>query len=318
MKENQTKDKGSAATFKIGAIALAFLLIGYQAALFIHRAGVLHAEAVKARPDTVIIYRTVQAAEQDEPEPGPVAAAVSEAPSAPDSVARKASGTSDELGRILSQRRPVENFKFNPNTVSVSDLQRLGFTEKQALSIDAYRAKGGRFRRKSDFAKSYVVADSVYLRLEPYIDIPKVDINKADSAAFDTLPGIGGWFAARMVGYRTSLGGYSYPEQLMEIYHFDKEKYDALSDLICCSRPQPFELWTLPPEKLREHPYIGNWQTAKAIVLYRSSNPREALTVEALAKAGILTAEAAEKLMKCAIADPPGSSDDGSAQPPAR
>lgn len=318
MKENQTKDKGSAATFKIGAIALAFLLIGYQAALFIHRAGVLHAEAVKARPDTVIIYRTVQAAAQDEPEPGPVAAAVSEAPSAPDSIARKASGTSDELGRILSQRRLVENFKFNPNTVSVSDLQRLGFTEKQALSIDAYRAKGGRFRRKSDFAKSYVVADSVYLRLEPYIDIPKVDINKADSAAFDTLPGIGGWFAARMVGYRTSLGGYSYPEQLMEIYHFDKEKYDALSDLICCSRPQPFELWTLPPEKLREHPYIGNWQTAKAIVLYRSSNPREALTVEALAKAGILTAEAAEKLMKCAIADPPGSSDDDSAQPPAR
>ena len=318
MKENQTKDKGSAATFKIGAIALAFLLIGYQAALFIHRAGVLHAEAVKARPDTVIIYRTVQAAAPEETGPGPVAAAESEAPSAPDSVARKASGTSDELGRILSQRRPVENFKFNPNTVSISDLQRLGFTEKQALSIDAYRAKGGRFRRKSDFAKSYVVADSVYLRLEPYIDIPKVDINKADSAAFDTLPGIGGWFAARMVGYRTSLGGYSYPEQLMEIYHFDKEKYDALSDLICCSRPRPFELWTLPPEKLREHPYIGNWQTARAIALYRSSNPREALTVEALAKAGILTAEAAEKLMKCAIADPPGSSDDGSAQPPAR
>ena len=85
-------------------------------------------------------------------------------------------------------RRNVESFPFDPNTVSVEDLCRLGFSLKQAPSIDNYRRKGGRFRRKSDFAKSYVVSDSIYRRLEPYVDIPLVDLNEADSAAFDALP----------------------------------------------------------------------------------------------------------------------------------
>lgn len=318
MKEKDTqKNKGSVATFKIGAIALAFLIIGYQAALFMHRASVLHAESVKAAPDTVIIYRTISPV-TPEPARDTAAPAVPPAPQNADSIVRRTSETAAGLNRVLAQRQPAENFRFDPNTISISDLQRLGFSEKQALSIDAYRAKGGRFRRKSDFAKSYVVADSVYRRLEPYIDIPRIDINRADSAAFDTLPGIGGWFAARMVEYRTDLGGYSYPEQLMDIYHFDREKYDVLQDLICCSRPEPFELWTLPAEKLREHPYIHDWQTAKAIVLYRQNNPPDALSVQALADAGILNADAAGKLARCVIAPPPGCADDGSGRSPAR
>lgn len=318
MKEKETtKIKGSAATFKIGAIALAFLIIGYQAALFMHRASVLHAESVKAAPDTVIIYRSVPApsaelAKEDKPSMPLTTAATT------DSIVRRASETSTELKQVLAQRRPVENFRFNPNTVSVTDLQRLGFSEKQALAIEAYRAKGGRFRRKSDFAKSYVVSDSVFRRLEPFIDIPKVDINKADSAAFDALPGIGGWFAAKMVEYRRSLGGYSYPEQLLDIYNFDQEKYDALSDLIVCSPPKPFELWALSAEELREHPYIRSWQTAKAIVLYRENNSSEDLTVQALANAGILKEDDAARLARCVIAPPPGSSDDGPERSPAR
>lgn len=307
-RKDRKNSGGSSASFKLGAVSLAFIVIGYQSALFVHRAGVLRAESLEAHPDTVIVYRNVI---REDASPGTVEdSAVTERRNAP----RK-----PEMERALSRRREVESFRFNPNTVSVSDLQRLGFSEKQALSIDAYRAKGGRFRRKSDFAKSFVVSDSVYRRLERFIDIPKVDINRADSAEFDTLPGIGGWFASRMVEYRSSLGGYSYPEQLMDIYHFDREKYDGLSDLIVCSAPDtPFGLWTLPAEKLREHPYIRDWQTARAIVLYREHNKAEDLTVQGLEKAGILTAESAGKLSKCVIARPGGLSDDDSARTPAR
>ncbi|MCR4824241.1 MAG: helix-hairpin-helix domain-containing protein [Bacteroidales bacterium] len=198
----------------------------------------------------------------------------------------------------------MESFRFNPNTVSVGDLVRLGFSEKQAQAIDNYRSKGGRFRRKSDFAKSFVVADSVYRRLERYIDIPRLDLNRADSAALDALPGIGPYFAARIVGYRDELGGYSCPEQLMDIYHFDREKYDALSDLVFCSPPEPYPLWTLPAEELLRHPYIRSRQEARAIVLFRDHTPPEGCTVEALAAAGILPAEQAEKLARCRIAEP--------------
>ena len=182
-----------------------------------------------------------------------------------------------------------------------SDLMRLGFSQKQAESIDNYRKKGGRFRRSSDFAKSYVVSDSVFKRLEPFISIPKIDINKADSAAFDSLPGIGGWFASRMVEYRRRLHGYSCPEQLLEIYRFDRDRYDGLRDLITCSPAPPYPLWSLPVDSLRLHPHIGSWQTARAIVFFREHNPREKWTVDALLGAGILSEEQAAKLRLCKL-----------------
>ena len=199
----------------------------------------------------------------------------------------------------------MESFRFNPNTVSLEDLMRLGFSEQQARAIDNYRQKGGRFRRPSDFAKSYVVSDSVFKRLEKYIDIPRTDINRADSAAFDALPGIGPYFAAKMVEYRARLGGYSYPEQLMDIYHFDREKYDGLSDLICCSRPrEPFRIWSLPEDSLRLHPYIRTRRAAHSIVLLREHTPREQWTLETIAGAGILPEEDASRLLRCVVAAP--------------
>jgi DNA uptake protein ComE-like DNA-binding protein len=221
-----------------------------------------------------------------------------------DIVIRKDARHPPAVEQVRQAHRKVESFRFDPNTAGQEDLMRLGFSEKQAAAIVNYRAKGGRFRRKEDFAKSFVVADSVYKRLEPYISIPKIDINKADSAAFDTLPGIGGYFAARMVSYRAELGGYSFPEQLMDIWHFDREKYDGLKDLVFCSPPAPFGLWTLPADSLRRHPYIRSWQAARSIVLFRDNTPREGWTVEAIAAAGILPEEDARRLSRCVIAAP--------------
>ena len=169
-----------------------------------------------------------------------------------------------------------------------------------------YRAKGGKFRRKSDFAKSYVVSDSIFRRLEPYIDIPLIDLNLADSADFDSLPGIGGWFAAKMLEHRKALGGYSYKEQLMDIYRFDEEKYKALEDLVTVSPEYvtPYPLWTLPADSLRLHPYIKNYETARSIVLYRENSDKSDLTPEGLHKAGIIDAETAVRLAGCKIRNP--------------
>ena len=54
-KTKQKKSSENTAVFKVGAIAFAFLIIGYQAALFIHRASVLRIEAGRDRPDTVFV-----------------------------------------------------------------------------------------------------------------------------------------------------------------------------------------------------------------------------------------------------------------------
>lgn len=219
--------KNSSATFKVGAIALAFLIIGYQAALFIHKAAVLRIESLRDRPDTVYVYVTPQDSPSAAPARRPAGA------TAESSVeVRRDAPHSPVVEQVRDRKRMYECFPFDPNTAAVEDLMHLGFSRKQAESIDNYRRKGGRFRRPEDFAKSFVVADSVFERLAPWIEIPLVDINAADSAAFDALPGIGPYFATKMVEYRRQLGGYSSKEQLMDIYNFDREKYDGLSDLI--------------------------------------------------------------------------------------
>ena len=292
----------SAATFKVGAIALAFLVIGYQTALFVGRSARLRIEADRDRPDTVYIRESVPGGLASEGPPSPPGTGTGRSAAA--ETLRRNAPHSAFVEHYRRQTRRTESFRFNPNTVSVEDLMRLGFSEKQARSIDNYRAKGGRFRRKSDFARSFVVADSVYRRLEPYINIPRLDLNRADSTSLDDLPGIGPYFASKILRYRGELGGFSFPEQLMDIYHFDREKYDALSDLVFCSRPEAFALWTLPADSLRRHPYIRSWQAARSIVLFREHTPREDWSVEALAAAGILPPDQSAKLSRCVIAAP--------------
>ena len=308
--------EGLRASFVVGSIALVFLIIGYQTALFVHSAAVVGIASHRDDPDTVFLVAAPEAV--DAVQDSKVSAAASTYPAAASKVpgaseqkafsqVRRSSGAKTSVGEAVRQnipRRKVESFRFNPNTVSDEDLQRLGFSPKQAASIVNYRNKGGRFRRKSDFAKSFVVSDSVYRRLEPFIDIPLVDLNLADSVAFDALPGIGGWFAKAMVQYRERLGGYSCPEQLMEIRNFDREKYDALSDLICVdpANVRPYPLWELPEEQLRRHPHIG--PSAHAIVLFRQTFPRSDWTIDKLKANGILTPENADLLSRCIIVPP--------------
>lgn len=316
-KDGVREGSRSSAVFKAGAISLVFLVIGYQAALFINRAAMLGIEAARDKPDTVYVVRHVAAAAEPAPEADASSVREPAGPGLPEGARvlrtdtlKRESAHAPLIMEARRRTRRVENFEFDPNSVSVEDLMRLGFSEKQARSIDNYRAKGGRFRRKSDFAKSYVVADSVYRRLESYIRIPKVDINTADSAMFDALPGIGPYFAAKMEEYRGRLGGYSFPEQLLDIYNFGEERFDGLKDLIECSEPPAYELWTLPADELRKHPYIRSRQAADAIVLYRENTPAGSLSVEGLAAAGILPEEDAARLARCRIAAPNVSGDD--------
>lgn len=69
-------------------------------------------------------------------------------------------------------KQSAQLFPFNPNTVSLDSLTLLGFSVKQAQTILRYREKGGRFRRKEDFAKIYTVSPEMYERLAPFITIP--------------------------------------------------------------------------------------------------------------------------------------------------
>ena len=283
-------------SFVMGVIALVFLILGYQTALFVHRAAVLKITSNRDHPDTVYISETLHVDSDRK-----IVESVK--------VMKKKKATHSAVAssvRENARSQDIRPFAFDPNTATIEDFCRLGFTNAQARSIDNYRKKGGRFRRKEDFARSFVVSNAAYKRLESFIDIPLLDLNAADSAALDALPGIGGWFASRIIAHRTALKGYSCKEQLMDIWKFDSLKFNAVSDLVTVAEENvvPYPLWTYPADSLRKHPYIRNYETARGIVLYRENTPRGEWCVQGLADAGILSAEAASRLSRCIISPP--------------
>ena len=60
MKSKEEKKSGLSESFIIGVLALVFLLVGYQTALFIHRAAVTKIAANRDTPDTVFVYKEVR------------------------------------------------------------------------------------------------------------------------------------------------------------------------------------------------------------------------------------------------------------------
>ncbi len=192
--------------------------------------------------------------------------------------------------------KKVEEFPFDPNTADSTQFLRLGLQPWQVQNIYKYRARGGIYRKKEDFARLYGLTVKDYRRLEPYIRIssdyqpsailveeknsgadtlrfPKklngdehVVLNTADTAQLLKVPGIGRFYAREILRYGQRLGGFVNVDQLDEIEQFPSEakKYFVISQ----ASPQLLNVNKLSLQQLRRHPYINYYQ-AKAIVDYR-------------------------------------------------
>lgn len=95
--------------------------------------------------------------------------------------------------------------------------------------------------------------------------IKVIELNTADSLSLVSLNGIGPAFASRIIKYRKILGGYVKKEQLLEVYGFDKEKYDLVKPFVWVTpNPIKINLNTCTFKELNKHPYI-NYDLTKAI-----------------------------------------------------
>ncbi len=103
---------------------------------------------------------------------------------------------------VAEDAKPApQRFRFNPNTITLDSLQLLGFTQRQAQTILNYRSKGGKFRRREDFARMYTVDSAMYASLEGYIFIPDKDsvAGKNSPVRKKGAPGTGNASAGEMV-----------------------------------------------------------------------------------------------------------------------
>ena len=69
------------------------------------------------------------------------------------------------------EQAQAERFFFDPNTADSTQLLRLGLQPWQVRNIYKYRAHGGIYRSKADFARLYGLTVGQYRELEPYIVI---------------------------------------------------------------------------------------------------------------------------------------------------
>ena len=218
------------------------------------------------------------------------------------------SGTSRDSSHVRNvsnsslPTRQVERFFFDPNTADSAQLRRLGLQTWQIRNIYKYRAAGGIYRAKTDFARLYGLTVKEYRELEPYIRISSdylpaatlvkesasatakhdttfvhhypqkiaetahVVLNTADTTELMTVPGIGPYFARKIVQYGQRLGGYVNVDQLDEIENFPAESKRFL--VVEGATPQKLNVNKLTLNELKRHPYINFYQ-AKDITDYR-------------------------------------------------
>ncbi|OFY41754.1 MAG: hypothetical protein A2X18_10545 [Bacteroidetes bacterium GWF2_40_14] len=190
--------------------------------------------------------------------------------------------------------------KFDPNKIDKNGLIELGLSPKQAQVVVNYREKGGKFKKSEDFSKLYVISPDTYERVKTGITIEKsftdtvikktgrpvadfktqkkesLYLNMADSAALVTLPGIGPYYARRIIQYRDRLGGFAAKEQLLEIFGIDKERLELFADriVIDTNSVAKTDFNDVTFEELSRHPYLGGY-VARSIIRYRDAKGAE-------------------------------------------
>ena len=201
-------------------------------------------------------------------------------------------------------------FAFDPNTAGAADWQKLGLSKKQAAVLVKYTNKGGRFYKAEDLKKVYVISDDFYDRIKDsvridlklfaqktdyqadkkvdsslladktpakefisFYDTLNVELNSADSVQLCMLPGIGSWYAHRIMEYRKKLGGFYQEDQLLEVYGMDTVRLNRFRPYfhIDTTFIQKMDLNEVEFKELLRHPYM-EYYIVKAIFQHKDKH----------------------------------------------
>ena len=125
----------------------------------------------------------------------------------------------------------------------------------------------------------------------------RVELNSADSAALDALPGIGPYYARQILAYRDRLGFYADLTQLLDIRGMDTARLHRLADRLYIDPAsiRPLDLYTMSLDSMAAHPYIGTY-AAKGIDRLRRTVPKADFTFQTILDSRILPPAQARRL----------------------
>ncbi len=151
----------------------------------------------------------------------------------------------DSLKKIKIENSKPKIFPFNPNYLTDFKAYQLGLSIEEIDKLFAYRKTGKFVNSTKEFQNITGINDSLLAVISPFFKFPewvntkkektiqkvnfpnkkiiKKDINLASEKDLQIIYGIGEKLAKRIIAYRSSLQGFTYNNQLYEVYYLDKE-----------------------------------------------------------------------------------------------
>lgn len=204
-----------------------------------------------------------------------------------------------------SRKQP---YRFRTDTARMEDYRQLHIPAWMADRLFKYGAKRDGFSSKDELFKVYGFDSSFVDAVVPYLIfnepiekkekpvVSLVNLNLADSLTLITVKGIGPAFASRIIKYRTSLGGFVFKEQLMEVYGIDADRYPQIAAQVEVSDTLVTKINVNKADfsTLIKHPYISKELTL--LIINFREEIRDFKNVDEVFQLGLTTQDEFHKL----------------------
>jgi DNA uptake protein ComE-like DNA-binding protein len=197
-------------------------------------------------------------------------------------------------------------FPFNPNYITDFKGYQLGMSVDEIDNLLEFRKTGKFINSTLEFQKITKISDSLLNNISPYFKFPdwvsnpkivkkipsrynknivKKDLNAVSEENLIKIQGIGQKLAKRIIDYRELLGGYTFDDQLYEVYYLDKSVADrVLNDFKVMEKPiiDKININNATFKEVLHLPYI-DYNLTKKIFNYRDE-VQKILNLEELKK----------------------------------
>ena len=157
----------------------------------------------------------------------------------------------DSLKKKSSKKKKFKIYPFNPNYISDYKGYQLGLNVDQIHRLLAHREQRLYVNSAKEFQTITKISDSLLKKISPFFKFPEwvqkknnnknnqqryipnsrinvseittVDINKATLKDFTAIEGVDEYISERIIKYRSKLQGFSFKEQLFEVWGLDEQ-----------------------------------------------------------------------------------------------
>lgn len=210
----------------------------------------------------------------------------------------------DSLVSLKASKKEFKIYPFNPNYITDYKGYQLGMSVKEIDRLFAHRKQGKFINSKEEFQQITKVSDSLLIKIAPYFTFPdwvlqrekelkrkrvtntqniekqsisdivhlsSLDLNKATASDFRAIRGVGEKLSERIVKYRKKLKGFTYNDQLFEVWKLDKsiaEKILGVFSIIEKPNIKKLNINTASFKEVLALPYI-DYELCKKIFEFR-------------------------------------------------